>query len=63
MYDSEHSRTAYLPHPDFFIDVLPLTLCDSFRILGVIFDSRFTFGQLDNYFVRFLLQLHRRLVY
>ena len=41
---------------DLFISDAPLTLCDSFKILGVIFDNKFIC-------TRFLLQLHRRLVY
>ena len=39
------SRTAFPPHPDLFIDDVPLTLCDSFKILGVTFDNKFTFEQ------------------
>ena len=39
------SRTAFLSHPDLFIDDVPLTMCDSFEILGVIFDSKVTFEQ------------------
>ena len=39
------SRTAFLPLPDLFIGDVPLTLCGSFKILGVIFDNRFTFEQ------------------
>ena len=39
------SRTAFSPHPYLFIDDVPLTLCDSFKILDVIFYNRFTFEQ------------------
>ena len=39
------SRTAFLPHPDLFIDDVLLTLCDFFKILGVIFDNKFAFEQ------------------
>ena len=39
------SRTAFPSHPDLFIDNVPLTLCDSFKILGAIFDNKFTFEQ------------------
>ena len=36
---------AFPPHPDadLFINDVPLTLCDSFNILFVIFDNRFIF--------------------
>ena len=30
------SKTVFPPYPDLFIDDVPLTLCDSFTILGVI---------------------------
>ena len=39
------SRTAFPPHPDLFIDDVPLALCDSLKVPGVIFDNKFTFGQ------------------
>ena len=39
------SRSAFPPHPDLFIDDVPLALCDSFKILGMILDSKFTFEQ------------------
>ena len=37
------SRTLQPQHPDLFIDNVPLTTSDSFKILGVTFDSKFTF--------------------
>ena len=37
------SRTLNPPHPDLLIDNVPLTSCESFKILGVILDSQFTF--------------------
>ena len=37
------SRTAFPPHLDLFISDVPLTLCASFKIIGVIFDDKFTF--------------------
>ena len=37
------SRTLNPPHPDLLIDNTSLTTCDSFKILGVIFDKKFTF--------------------
>ena len=37
------SRTIFLPHPDLFIGNISLNSCDSFRILGIMFDSKFTF--------------------
>ena len=42
---ASRSRTEFPPHPDHFIDDVPLTLCDSFKICGVIFISKFTFEQ------------------
>ena len=38
------SRTLQLQHPDLFIDNVSLTTSDSFKILGVTFDSKFTIG-------------------
>ena len=37
------SRTLQPQHPNLFIDNVPLTTSDSFKILGVTFDSKFTF--------------------
>ena len=37
------SRTINPPHPDLFIDNVSLTTCSSFKILGVLLDSKFTF--------------------
>ena len=37
------SRTLVPPHPDLLIDNVPLNSCNSFKILGVILDSKFTF--------------------
>ena len=37
------SRTIFPPRPDLFIGNTFLNSCDSFKILGVIFDSKFTF--------------------
>ena len=37
------SRTLQPQHPDLFIDNIPLTTSDSFKILGITFDSKFTF--------------------
>ena len=37
------SRTLQPQHPDLFIDDVPLTTSDSFKILGITFDSKFTF--------------------
>lgn len=39
------SRTLYPDHPDLFINNIALTSCESFKILGVLFDSKFTFEQ------------------
>ena len=39
------SRTANPPHPDLFINDTQLVTSDSFKILGVLFDSKFTFEQ------------------
>ena len=39
------SRTVYPIHPDLFINNVPLIACGSFKILGVLFDSKFTFEQ------------------
>ena len=36
------SRTRFPAHPDLFIDDVPLPVCDSFKILGVIFYNKFT---------------------
>ena len=37
------SRTLQPQHPDLFIDNVPLTTSDSFKILGINFGSKFTF--------------------
>ena len=39
------SRTVYPNHRDLFINNDVLTTCGSFKILGVLFDSKFTFEQ------------------
>ena len=39
------SRTVYPNHRDLFINNVVLTTCGSFKILGVLFDSKFTFEQ------------------
>ena len=39
------SRTVYPNHRDLFINNVVLTTCGSFKILGVPFDSKFTFEQ------------------
>ena len=36
------SRTLQPQHPDLFIDNVPLATSDSFKILGITFDSKFT---------------------
>ena len=47
------SRTVFLPHPDLLVGGTSLNSCNFLKVLGVMFDSRFTF----------LLQLLKRLVY
>ena len=37
------SRTEFPPHPDLLVGSTSLNSCDSFKILGVMFDSKFTF--------------------
>ena len=37
------SRTLVPNHPDLVIDDTVLNICDSFKILGILFDSKFTF--------------------
>ena len=37
------SRTVFPPHPDLLLGSTSLNSCDSFKILGVMFDSKFTF--------------------
>ena len=39
------SRTVYPNHRDLFINNVVLTTCRSFKILGVLFDNKFTFEQ------------------
>ena len=38
-------RTLYPNHPDFIINNVVLNTCESFKILGVLFDSKLTFVQ------------------
>ena len=35
-------RTIFPPHPDLFVGGTSLNSCDSFKILGINFDSKFT---------------------
>ena len=37
------SRTVFPPHPDLLVGSTSLNSCDFFKILGVMFDSKFTF--------------------
>ena len=37
------SRTVFPPHLDLLVGSTSLNSCDSFKILGVMFDSKFTF--------------------
>ena len=37
------SRTVFPPHPDLLVGSTSLNSCESFKILGVMFDSKFTF--------------------
>ena len=37
------SRTPDPPHPDLLINDIPVSSCDSFKLLGVMLDSKFTF--------------------
>ena len=37
------SRTPDPPHPDLVIEDVPISTCDSFKLLGVLLDSKFTF--------------------
>ena len=37
------SRTVFPPHPDLLVGSTSLNSCDSIKILGVMFDSKFTF--------------------
>ena len=37
------SRTVFPPYPDVLVGGTSLNSCDSFKILGVMFDSNFTF--------------------
>ena len=39
------SRTLFPDHPDLFLNNFVLSTCNSFKILGVLFDSKFTFEQ------------------
>ena len=55
------SRTVFSPHPDLLVGSTSLNSCDSFKILGVMFDSKFTFERHN--FVAFLIRLLKRLVY
>ena len=36
-------RTVFPPHPDLLVGITSLHSCDSFKILGVMFDRKFTF--------------------
>ena len=36
------SRTIFPPHPDLFVASTSLNSCDSYKILGVLFDSKFS---------------------
>ena len=38
-------RTIFPPHPDLLVGSTSLNSCDSFKILGVMFDSKVTFGR------------------
>ena len=38
------SRTLFPEHPDLFVNIV-LSTCNSFKILGVLFDREFTFKQ------------------
>ena len=38
-------RTVNPPHPDLFTNNNQLVISESFKILGVLFDSKFTFEQ------------------
>ena len=37
------SRTVFPPHPDLLVGSTSLNSCGSFEVLGVMFDSKFTF--------------------
>ena len=37
------SRTLFSPHPDLLVGTTSLNSCDSFKIHGIMFDSKFTF--------------------
>ena len=37
------SRTVFPPHPDLLVGSTSLNSCEFFKILGVTFDSKFTF--------------------
>ena len=37
------SRTVFPPHPDLLVGSISLESCEFFKILGVMFDSKFTF--------------------
>ena len=37
------SRTVFPPHPDLLVGGTSVNSCDSFKILGVMFDTKFTF--------------------
>ena len=42
---ASRSRTPFPRHPDLLLNNVVLNACDSFKILGVLFDSKFTFEQ------------------
>ena len=37
------SRTVFPPHPDLLVGSTFLNSCEFFKVLGVMFDSKFTF--------------------
>ena len=40
---ASRSRTVFPPHPDLLVGSTSLNSCEFFKILGVMFDSKFTF--------------------
>ena len=54
------SRTVFPPHRDLLVGSTSLNSCDSFKILGVMFDSMFTF---EKHIYSILLRLPKRLAY
>ena len=47
------SGTIFPPHPDRFVGSTSLNSCDGFEILGVMFDSKFTFERHIHYLETF----------